>query len=108
LEYAVALLVLAALVALAVLGPLRSRDDGGEPGVEDRRATLEAARDAKYREIRDGELDFRTGKVSEADHRATDRDLRAQAIDILAELDALDTPPDPARAAEPTERGRSR
>jgi hypothetical protein len=107
-EYAVALLVLAALVALVVVGPLRSGDDGGEPGVEDRRATLEAARDAKYREIRDGELDFRTGKVSEADHRATDRDLRAQAIEILTELDALAAPPEAPEAGKPSKRGGAR
>ena len=30
------------------------------------RAELEAAREAKYREIRDAELDYRTGKLSEA------------------------------------------
>lgn len=105
-EYAVALLVLAALVALAVLGPLRSGDDGGEPGVEDRRVTLEAARDAKYREIRDGELDFRTGKVSEADHRSTDRELRAQAIEILTELDALEGPAEGTGAESAARRSR--
>ena len=35
------------------------------------RADLEAARDAKYAEIRDAEMDYRTGKLSEADWRAT-------------------------------------
>ena len=32
-----------------------------------RRAELEAAREAKYREIRDAELDYRTGKLSDDD-----------------------------------------
>jgi hypothetical protein len=54
------------------------------------RAELEAARDAKYREIRDAELDHRTGKLSEADWRAIDRALRAEAVEILRQLDELD------------------
>ena len=48
---------------------------------------LEAAREAKYREIRDAELDLRTGKLSEADHAAIDRSLRAEAVEILHRLD---------------------
>jgi hypothetical protein len=54
------------------------------------RADLEAERDAKYREIRDAEVDRRTGKLSEADWRAVDRALRAEAIDVLRRLDELD------------------
>ena len=46
-------------------------------------ADLEAARDAKYREIRDAELDHRTGKLSDADYEALDGTLRAEAIEIL-------------------------
>ena len=46
------------------------------------RAELEARREAKYREIRDAELDYRTGKLSEADWRALDRTLRAEAVEI--------------------------
>jgi flagellar biosynthesis/type III secretory pathway M-ring protein FliF/YscJ len=87
-EYALALLVLAALVAFAVTRPLR------HPGEEERReqtrvAELEAAKEAKYREIRDAELDHRMGKLSDADFRATDRELRGQAIAILEQLDEL-------------------
>jgi hypothetical protein len=88
-EYAIALLVLAALVALVVVGPLR------RPGVaaaadEARKAELEAAKEAKYREIRDAELDHRMGKLSREDWRAIDRELRAEAIEILRELDRLE------------------
>ena len=55
---------------------------------EDRLAALEAAKEAKYREIRDAELDYRMGKLSEEDWRESDRELRAQAMKILHDLDA--------------------
>jgi hypothetical protein len=50
-------------------------------------AELEAARDAKYREIRDAQLDHETGKMSDEDFRAVDTALRAEAVDILRDLD---------------------
>jgi hypothetical protein len=50
-------------------------------------AELEAAREAKYREIHDAELDHETGKLSDADFQAVDRALRAEAIEILHQLD---------------------
>jgi hypothetical protein len=80
----VVLLVVVALVA----APLRRRGTVVEEDAE--RAELEAARDAKYREIRDAELDHRTGKLSEADWRGMDRALRAEAVEILRRLDELD------------------
>jgi biopolymer transport protein ExbB/TolQ len=52
------------------------------------RDELEAAREAKYREIRDAELDYRTGKLSREDYEAIDRALRAEAIEILKRLEA--------------------
>jgi hypothetical protein len=81
-------LVVLALIVLLVSAPLRRR---GVLEVEEsaERAELEAARDAKYREIRDADLDHRTGKLSDADWRAQDRALRAEAVDILRRLDAL-------------------
>jgi len=101
-EYALALLFLAALVAVFVAIPLRRDEAAADAAEADRRAELEAAKEAKYREIRDAELDFRMGKVSEADHRITDRELRAQAIEILERIDALE----PEGAAEgPREHG---
>jgi hypothetical protein len=84
-EFLVVLVVLA-LIVLLVSAPLRRR--GAEEADEDSvQAELEAARDAKYREIRDAELDHRTGKLSDADWRAQDRALRAEAVDILRRLD---------------------
>jgi hypothetical protein len=93
-EYALALVVLAVLVAAVVAAPLRRR------GVEERRddtriQELQAAKEAKYREIRDAELDHGMGKLSRDDWRAVDRDLRGEAIEILRELDRLEgRPPD--------------
>jgi hypothetical protein len=85
------ILVVLALVVLLVAGPLRSGrvDEATESAA---RAELEAARDAKYREIRDAELDYRVGKLSEEDWRALDRGLRAEAVAILRQLDELDSP----------------
>ena len=85
------ILVVLALVVLLVTGPLRSRraDEATESAA---RGELEAARDAKYREIRDAELDYRVGKLSEEDWRALDRGLRAEAVSILRGLDELDSP----------------
>jgi hypothetical protein len=88
LEFGLALIVLLALVALIVMGPLR-RPGEIERREAARRAELEAAKEAKYREIRDAELDHRMGKLSEADWRTTDRELRAEAVAILRELDQL-------------------
>lgn len=55
-----------------------------------RRADLEAAKVAKYREIRDAALDHSTGKTSDADWRPIDTRLRSEAVAILDELDGLD------------------
>ena len=81
-------IVLLGVVVWLVSGPLRTA-----PAVEEadaaRREDLEAAKEAKYREIRDAELDYRTGKLSEEDWRALDRELRAEAMDLLRRLDEL-------------------
>jgi flagellar biosynthesis/type III secretory pathway M-ring protein FliF/YscJ len=79
--------VLCAVVAL-VSAPLRG---GAAERVrsesDDEVAELEARKEAKYREIRDAEMDLRTGKLSEEDHRVLDRQLRAEAVEILKALD---------------------
>ena len=87
-EVILPVVVLGVLVALLVLQPLRSSSAAPDP--VDRRADLEAAKESKYREIRDAELDHRMGKLSEADWRVLDGELRAQAIEILKKLDRLD------------------
>ena len=84
------LLVVIAAVGAAVAAPLLQPRRERSPDTEsEQRALLEARKVAKYREIRDAEADFRTGKLSEADHRALDRSLRREAIEILTELDGL-------------------
>jgi hypothetical protein len=88
-EYGVALIVLAAVIAVVVTRPLRS-GDRAERKDQTRIEELRAAKEAKYREIRDAELDHRMGKVSREDWRAVDRDLRGEAIEILRELDRLE------------------
>lgn len=88
-EIALVALVAAAAVAV-VAAPLRpGREAARVEAAGAERAELEAARDAKYAEIREAELDHRTGKLSEADWRALDRTLRGEAVEILHRLDAL-------------------
>lgn len=65
-----------------------------------RRADLEAAKVAKYREIRDAALDHDTGKLSDADWKPIDARLRSEAVAILDELDGLAH----VRGAEPADR----
>ncbi len=94
---AILTLALLAVVILVISAPLRgARSPLGidpaqarmEPG--DGRLELEAAREAKYREIRDAELDYRTGKLSREDFAATDGGLRAEAVEILDRLAQLE------------------
>ena len=83
-------LVVFAVVVFVISGPLRrGRVEALEASESAQRAALEAAKEAKYAEIRDAELDRRMGKLSDADWRAQDRALRAEAIEILHRLDAL-------------------
>ena len=82
--------LLALGVAAFVLAPLRpGRARAADSATVAERADLEAARDAKYAEIRELELDHRTGKVSPEDFRAQDRTLRGEAVELLRRLDAV-------------------
>jgi hypothetical protein len=112
------ILLLLAVVILVIAAPLRGGDaDTPGPSPSDpqgataidtqgarqaglAREQLEAAREAKYREIRDSELDYRTGKLSQEDYAAIDAQLRAEAIDILNGLEQLERP----SAEDPTRR----
>ena len=87
-----ALLVLLVVAAIAVFVsvPLRAPGGGEEGGGEDpRRAELEARKEAKYRQIRDAELDREQGKLSPEDWARADAELRREAVEILRELDRL-------------------
>jgi hypothetical protein len=106
-EFLIVLAVLFAVV-FVVTGPLRRPERAGPAGGADsvgaagaagpaagdqeresQLAELEALREAKYREIRDTELDHATGKLSRADFEAVDGRLRAEALEILRELDRV-------------------
>lgn len=84
---AIAILAVAllALVVLVISAPLRAAAVTGP--VSDSHE-LDSERDAKYREIRDAELDFRTGKLSAEDYATIDAQLRAEALEILNRLEA--------------------
>ena len=84
-------LALLAVVVAIISAPLRAaakrgtndRDRAHVSDPSPELSELEAAREAKYREIRDAELDFRTGKLSREDYEAIDGALRAEALEIL-------------------------
>jgi hypothetical protein len=84
--YLLVLIVLAGAVYL-ISAPLRAARRPADARSDADVAELEAARDAKYREIREAELDLRTGKLSESDYEAIDGTLRAEAVEILHRLD---------------------
>lgn len=83
-------LVLLAAVIVVVSAPLLRTRKAVEPEANPRRAELSAAREAKYREIRDAELDYKTGKLSQADYDSINATLRTEAVEILDQLEALD------------------
>jgi hypothetical protein len=85
LQYLLVLVVLA--IALYVItGPLLSARRASAIASDDVR-TLEVARDSKLQEIRDAEMDLRTGKLSDEDYAAIDGALRGEAVQILERLD---------------------
>jgi flagellar biosynthesis/type III secretory pathway M-ring protein FliF/YscJ len=98
---AIVILLVVLAVVQVVSAPLRRRlaappaggeREGGHRAAEvsePARGDLEAAREAKYREIRDAELDFRTGKLSAEDYDALDAQLRREAIEILDRIERL-------------------
>jgi cytochrome c-type biogenesis protein CcmF len=64
--------------ALVGLWPSRHRRHGRVADAE-----LEALKEAKYREIRDAELDHAAGKLSDEDFALLDAELRSEAVAIL-------------------------
>ena len=82
------MVLIVAAVAAFVSVPLR-RVEEPNAGEDPRRAELEARKEAKYREIRDTELDREQGKLSREDWARADVELRREAVEILRELDRL-------------------
>jgi hypothetical protein len=94
-------IVVFALVAAYVAAPFRRRSGGP---AEDRRedpvlADLQARKQAKYREIRDTELDHAQGKLDEREFRRQEAELKREAIEILKAIDAHEAGGGPAPAA---------
>ena len=65
-------------------------------------AGLEAARESKYREIRDAETDLASGKLSQEDFDLVNAELRGDAVEILKKLDRAGESPGPG-ATEPAD-----
>ena len=78
--------LLFACVAAFVLWPLL-RAEPPEARENPEIADLQARKDAKYREIRDAELDLAAGKLNREDFDRQDAELRREAVEILRELD---------------------
>lgn len=91
---------LASLLAAWVLaGPLlRQRADDVLSGPSESLARRE--REGLYASIHDLDHDFETGKLSEEDHRSLRAELRARAVDLLAEERAGGRPPARPEVAE--------
>jgi cytochrome c-type biogenesis protein CcmF len=68
--------------ALIALWPSRSRRHGALVRTES-----DALKEAKYREIRDAELDHAAGKLSDEDFAILDAELRKEAVEILDGVD---------------------
>jgi hypothetical protein len=83
-------LAIVALVAAFVTVPLRRSPEAEEGGEDAERADLEARKQVLYREIRDAQADHAAGKLSDDDHVRLDRELRAEAIGVLKQLDRLE------------------
>ncbi|HMC49504.1 MAG TPA: hypothetical protein VKH20_02580, partial [Solirubrobacterales bacterium] len=64
--------------ALIAIWPARGRRRGALVRTE-----ADARKEAKYREIRDAELDHAVGKLSDEDFAAVDAELREEALEIL-------------------------
>jgi hypothetical protein len=101
---AIFIVVLLSAVVFVVSAPLRAARRPGQEAHDAASASaperphadavverdeLVAARAAKYREIRDAEMDYRTGKLSREDYQAIDGELRAEAVEILDRLEGL-------------------
>ncbi|HVO55624.1 MAG TPA: heme lyase CcmF/NrfE family subunit [Solirubrobacterales bacterium] len=69
--------------ALIALWPSRGRRRGAVVRTE-----ADALKEAKYREIRDAELDHAAGKLSDEDYAILDAELRREAVEILDETEA--------------------
>lgn len=100
-EVLLSLAVVATVLAALALPIVRGVD---EPEVDAARAELEDAKQAKYREIRDAELERAANKLTEGQWRDIDRELRKEALAIVSKMDTLNesrVPVDDSKAETP-------
>lgn len=83
----IAVLLLA--VAVFVTAPLRRPPGEASASEDPRLAELEARKEARYREIRDAEMDREAGKITREQWKRQDAELRRDAIEILKQIDAI-------------------
>jgi hypothetical protein len=74
--------LIALVGALIAIWPSRGRRKGALVRTE-----TDALKEAKYREIRDAELDHAAGKLSDEDYAILDAELRKEAVEMLDELE---------------------
>ena len=102
-----AVVVLLAAIVFYVTAPLRATGRATALAEVERalrrREELEAQRTQRLAELRDLDLDHRTGKLDDADFEADDARLRAEAVAILRELDELDAVGEPDAGREDVE-----
>lgn len=90
-------LLLIGIAAVAIAWPLVQERSGmpeyalgGETAVvDDPLVELTARRDSVYQAIRELRFDHQVGKVSEADYKIFDAQLKGQAVTVLKEIDGL-------------------
>lgn len=97
LEIILALFVVMAIIVALALPVIQGVD---ESEYDARRAELEVAKQAKYREIRDAELDRTSGRLTEEQWREIDAELRKEALAIVTKMDTLGNQA-PAEAGPP-------
>ena len=89
-EYVIGVILLLALAWFVTMPLRRSADAQASDADEDPvLADLEARKEALYRQIRDAELDREQGKLSPADWKRLDAELRRDAIVVLKRIDAV-------------------
>ncbi|HTR75523.1 MAG TPA: cytochrome c-type biogenesis CcmF C-terminal domain-containing protein [Solirubrobacterales bacterium] len=92
--------IIALIGALIAVWPSRSRRKGAMVRTE-----ADELKEAKYREIRDAELDHASGKLSDEDYAILDAELRKEAVEILdaVGVGAGTAAPRPGRAGLPSD-----
>lgn len=98
---AVALMLLAIGLVAAPFLEAEPAPDPLPDDYEGSRADLENRKLEAYVALRDAEMDYRMGKLSDTDYEAIKGKYTAQALAALAALDRLGTAPSPAAAPTP-------